>query len=791
MKKYPFKFLDSYRREDRGVFFGRDEEIKALYDMVFQSSIVLVYGASGTGKTSLINCGLASKFEPHDWYNLMIRRGSNINDSLEMALNNAGGNMARTSEGFNLLDQWEDDSKTNIEELIPVCRSLEAIYQKYFRPIYLIFDQFEELFILGTSKEQNIFINTVQDILQSEQPVKLIFSIREEYLGHLFEFEREVPQLLRKKLRIEPMNLEKVNQVVIGVSEYEDSNIKIKEGEYDLVAEGIFEKVKGSEKSLTIQLPFLQVFLDKFYLKVSGDKNRTAEAEFNIENLNEMGEIGDVLINFLEEQVTSITTKLGDKYQNLTSEAIWKILSPFSTLEGTKEPISIQELYNRLPNLNSVMIDDVVEAFIQSRILRYNEGTETFEIAHDALAKPIAEKRSVEDNTLLEIKRLINGQVTVKKEAREYFTEKQLGFIEPYLIKIIIDDEEKDWISKSRNHLHEQKELYAKKHQEELNKTRQRRVIVYSLFMVLIALGFSGNSWYKAEKKWLESKKKADESIEQIKISMKLVDSLVVATREFEMARDSARSLINDYELKMAEAEILQDETEVLLAETDKQRLNEVFISSEIKKEFIVSKDSLSNLMQEYREMDSIVKEVYDSVDNTLNGLTNPNDQTVNRLKEIKENLGSVININNDTGKRNSFWSRFRNYFGGVMTSNLDNANRLKHFIPDTIINHLNDTVIQEYELNTPLRLAHFLAQIANKSKDFTDKSESLNYLNKDALMSAGLLWKNKNINKYADEKNINKITELFNDGIGLASIQVYFKEFYEALIRINASARG
>lgn len=74
MKKYPFKFLDSYQREDRGVFFGRDEEINALYDMIFQSSVVLVYGASGTGKTSLINCGLAGKFQPHDWLDLMIRR---------------------------------------------------------------------------------------------------------------------------------------------------------------------------------------------------------------------------------------------------------------------------------------------------------------------------------------------------------------------------------------------------------------------------------------------------------------------------------------------------------------------------------------------------------------------------------------------------------------------------------------------------------------------------------------------------------------------------------------------
>src|ERR1019366_3453044 len=251
MKKYPFKFLDSYNREDRGIFFGRDEEINALYEMVFQSSVMLVYGASGTGKSSDLNCGLAGKFQPHDWLALMIRRGNNINDSLEKALNDAGGNLSTVQVDTNWHDEWSDETETTTIALSPVARAIKAVYQKSFRPVYLIFDQFEELFILGTIKEQELFIKSIQDILQSEQPVKLIFSIREEYLGHLFDFERAVPQLLRKKLRIEPMNLEKVKQVIIGAAEYEDSNIRIRPGESNLVAEGIFNKIKGTGKTLT------------------------------------------------------------------------------------------------------------------------------------------------------------------------------------------------------------------------------------------------------------------------------------------------------------------------------------------------------------------------------------------------------------------------------------------------------------------------------------------------------------------------------------------------------------
>jgi hypothetical protein len=49
--------------------------------------MLLVYGISGTGKSSLINCGLASRFDESDWLPLNIRRGNNIVDSLCETIN--------------------------------------------------------------------------------------------------------------------------------------------------------------------------------------------------------------------------------------------------------------------------------------------------------------------------------------------------------------------------------------------------------------------------------------------------------------------------------------------------------------------------------------------------------------------------------------------------------------------------------------------------------------------------------------------------------------------------------
>lgn len=561
MKKYPFKFLDAYERNDRNIFFGRDEEIEALYEMVFQSDLVLVYGASGTGKTSLINCGLAGKFQPHNWLPLTIRRGKDINTSLKDKLLEAGGN-------FDTVFQYSSDYGDLDEETYtrsPLGNALQSIYQHYFRPIYLIFDQFEELFIIGHKQEQRAFLEALEDMLSSGLPIKIIISIREEYLGYLFDFERKIPALLHKKLRVEPMNLDKVKQVIIGATAYENTNVTVKSGEAETLAEQIFEKLKDKKKSRTIQLPFLQVFLDKFYLEITKDKTRTAEAEFSLDALKKMGEIEDVLVDFLEEQVKILTQDFKAKFPQINTALVWKILSPFSTLDGTKEPMSKKELLTRLPDIESELIDALLLGFVNSRLLRFNEDSETYEISHDSLAKPIAEKRSLEENNLLEIRRLIKSQINVNEEAREYFTEKQLLFIEPYLHRFKLTTEEQSWIDKSKKTLKLRQQEQAEEEAAEIIKTKKARNLKRKYYATaLLTLLFVGlsvwaiNENFKAKKTQSELRIKnvQNDSIqkildEEIKFVNKLITEVMQGRGEqYEGLSSTELKEIIDYELK-------------------------------------------------------------------------------------------------------------------------------------------------------------------------------------------------------------------------------------------------
>ena len=533
MKRYPFKFLDSYTRSDSDFFFGRDEEVKALYEMVFQSDLILIFGASGTGKTSLIQCGLASKFQTHDRLVLNIRRSLDINQSLESALNEALGDYKKDKLEFSWLEEELDSTSGQMDSILT--KQFKAIYLRYFKPLYLIFDQFEELYILGTKEEQDKFIKTVKAILLIEQPIKIIISIREEYLGYLYEFERRVPELLRKKLRVEPMNLDKVNSVIDGISKSGNSLVKVID-KAEAFSEKMFNLIKGNEKSLSIPLPYLQVFLDKLYLQITGDHERLKEAEFSVNDLLKLDNIGDILRDFLDEQVLIIAHYFDQKV-----ETIWGLLSPFVTLEGTKEPLSKEQLSYLFPNIGFTLIESILEYFVKSRILRFSEKSQFYEIAHDALAQQIHNKRSDEEVSRLEIQRLIRSQTSLKESSREFYSEKQLLLIEPHLNSIQLNESERQWIFKSRDYLEQQKLNLEQKRIDELESTKKRLRLVRGLLVVAaIALLLALYSFYSTNEK--------NKALEQANLSLK----------KAETARQLSQNKLEQVELEK-EAKIMRE----------------------------------------------------------------------------------------------------------------------------------------------------------------------------------------------------------------------------------------
>lgn len=320
----PFKFLDPYEKEDKNRFFGRADETEDLYQLSFRTRLLLVYGASGTGKTSIMKCGLANRFSPTSWQDLYIlRKGGHLLDALRREVQEQLAAVAY--EGFKMPEA--------ITEL------LEQLYRFTATPIYLIFDQFEELLISGSEEERREFFRFLDRIVQPESTLncKAILIMREEFIASCWNYERLVPALFENRYRIERMRPDSkpIRDVIDGTLR-DLPEVAVAPGTTD----AIIKQLKLSKAGL--ELTYLQVYLDRLYRQAS-QKADNGSLSFSPALVDSLGEIEDVIGDFLDEQLRELEQQLGPGRAGIPL----LLLSAFVTDERTKRvatEAALQEL---------------------------------------------------------------------------------------------------------------------------------------------------------------------------------------------------------------------------------------------------------------------------------------------------------------------------------------------------------------------------------------------------------------------------------------------------------------
>jgi WD40 repeat protein len=453
MKKSPFKFLDSYTKLDREIYFGRDREIEELYQKVFDSKLLLVYGVSGTGKSSLINCGLANKFLETDWLPLEVRRGGNILDSMTAVI--------KLASITKLDNQFETTGNFK--------KALKSLYLDHYRPIFFIFDQFEELFIYGDKEERKSFIRIIKSLLESDLQCRFIFIMREEYMAGVTEFERDIPTFFANRIRIEKMSNRNALEAIKEPCKV--LNITLEEN----FAENLLEKLGPGGKD--VELTYLQVFLDKVFRLAeneSGDQEGQKVLSFTLSLLNKVGKVSDLLGNFLEDQISLME----DPDDAMT------VMKAFVSGKGTKKPADETEAINNVCSLGKVIspekVKEYIRSFVNLRVLRDKDDNGKYELRHDSLAEKIFEKFSTTEKELLEIRQMIEN-------AFQYYLKRN----------ILLSNDDLNYISGKDSLMNLNPELKifletSRKHQQNKIRTVKRLTFASAamFFFMLIVLGY-------------------------------------------------------------------------------------------------------------------------------------------------------------------------------------------------------------------------------------------------------------------------------------------------------------
>lgn len=190
----PFRGAQPYRRDDRDIFFARDAETRDLLRRVLVYRGLLLYGAAGTGKTSLIEAGVipAAAEEPLEPVQVRLRP----EPGRELVLDGTPAS--------------PDEVRRRVEEA-----SSE-------RPLLLVFDRFEEVVTLFEGSDrlresQARVIELVDHLLTDARlPVKLLLSFREEHLARILQLLGNHPQLADNHVRLQPPDEEGLREIVRG-----------------------------------------------------------------------------------------------------------------------------------------------------------------------------------------------------------------------------------------------------------------------------------------------------------------------------------------------------------------------------------------------------------------------------------------------------------------------------------------------------------------------------------------------------------------------------------------------
>ncbi|MGH9929733.1 MAG: hypothetical protein ACREA9_10985 [Pyrinomonadaceae bacterium] len=202
----PFPGLRPFKEDEEYRFFGRENQVDAMVDKLTATRFLAVVGTSGSGKSSLVNCGL----RPALHGGLMARAGT----AWRMAQFRPGSDpmraMARALAKDGVLFRDYQAGGLTLAEIVDTTLRMSNlglidIYEQAQLGdgvnLLVVVDQFEELFryrqfgaghednVYGMSEEAAAFVNLLLEAkAQTTHPIYVVLTMRSDFLGDCTQF---------------------------------------------------------------------------------------------------------------------------------------------------------------------------------------------------------------------------------------------------------------------------------------------------------------------------------------------------------------------------------------------------------------------------------------------------------------------------------------------------------------------------------------------------------------------------------------------------------------------------
>jgi WD40 repeat protein/energy-coupling factor transporter ATP-binding protein EcfA2 len=614
----PFPGLRPFGIEESHLFFGREGQSDEVLNKLAENKFTAVIGASGSGKSSLMYCGLIPILyggfiteAGSSWKVISTRPGRGPIDNLAESL---------IQDEDEELSEKEHYTKKSIAAAVLRSSSLglvEAVKQLFrFKEenILILVDQFEELFRYKRSKNDSSSINEsaafvkllLEAIEQSEVPIYVVLTMRSDFIGDCAQYPDLTKKINDSHYLIPQMTREDFREAVLGP-------VAVGGGE---ISPRLVQQLLNDVGDNQDQLPILQHALMRTWDYWS--KNKDSEEPMDINHYDAIGRMEKALSEHANEAFDELTER-----EKVICESLFKTLTEKgSDGRGIRHPSSIR-LIAEIAQCETKEVISVVErfripgrSFLNPSINVSLDSNSIIDISHESLMR-------VWDRLILWVDEEVEAvQLYLRlSEAAQLYQKGQGSLWRPPDLQLALNWREKrkptlTWaqrydaaFERAMVFLETSRETYEL---EEENKIKQqkrslRRARVFSVVLGSVAIIFLGIMVFailqraeaerqkanaeterqRAEDLRIEAESNAeeariarDEAQESAKIAENAKEEAIAQAQIAEEERDKARSALSLAETRRVQAEratneaiVAREEAIASAEEAEKQKV--------------------------------------------------------------------------------------------------------------------------------------------------------------------------------------------------------------------------
>ena len=388
----PFVGLKPYTKENSNFYFGREQEVENLLGVLQKNKFVTLSGATGAGKTSLINAGLIPRLKKgfvgqagKDWAIASFRPGIEPLLNLSQAL--TASEVLKVDVKSNTTDRkYYSEIISNFGSLgiVEIYKRSEIFGKKN---LLIIIDQLEDLykynryFNSAASDEDDTLMDLIyRTVTIKNTAIYFLICIETSYLTKFTLYNKLQEIISKSQYSIQNIDHSGIHQILENT--FYKKNIQFDPIVLDLIIDTLKEEIS--------YLPNLQFLLYKLYKKfiINGD-GKSIISQADVEAL---GGIKQAIAKDFENLYES-----SSEIEQYSMANFFKAILDTQNLSSKVQYETISKISEHI-NISQSALSSKIRLFKKT----FNELFDVFEPSISGI--PIAENKSFDSKNILSLK---------------------------------------------------------------------------------------------------------------------------------------------------------------------------------------------------------------------------------------------------------------------------------------------------------------------------------------------------------------------------------------------------